>query len=276
MFVRLCASLLLTAMVSASTPTHAYPPRPRWDSDHKRLTTAEWLITPSLALGSLGVRFLGPRPRLTWEGGVLFDEVLYLAIAPQKHRPWRTIADVSHVGFATSIAYRVIDDLLIVGASYDAWDVGWQMFGMDLQAATIIATSLWLPQLLIGRERPILRNCGDEARASNKCDADNPERNRSFWAGHPALAVATAGMTCSHHARLQIYGGGFPDHFACGATIALATFTTAARAIAGYHWPSDVLLGVVVGNVAWLVPVAVHYGFTDHPRAGSSKERRMP
>ena len=261
MCVRLYAFVFAVLAALIPAPVSAYPPQPQWDSSWTKLTPAEWVITPTLALGSLGVRFLGPRPKLTWQGGILFDEPIYEALAPAEHARWRTIADVSHVGFAASIAYRVIDDLLIVGASQDAWDVGAQMFGMDLQAATIVATSLWLPQLLIGRERPIVGNCDREDLASNKCDTDNPERNRSFWAGHPALATATAGMTCVHHARLQHYGGGAPDRIACGATIAVAAFTAAARAIAGYHWASDVLLGLVVGNVAWILPAAAHYGF---------------
>ena len=224
------------------------------------LTSAEWIGAPALTLGSVAVRFLGPSHPPNWDGGILFDESLYLSVAPHRQKTWRTIANISHAGFASAMAYRLIDDLLIVGAAYDSWEVATQMLGMDLEAFTIIAATLWLPQLFVRRQRPIVGLCGDPEYAQNKCD-ENPERYRSFWAGHPAAATAAAGMTCVHHQRLKIYGDPIADGAACGVMIGLAAMTGVTRAIAGYHWPSDVLIGFAVGTLAWVLPTAIHYGF---------------
>lgn len=230
-----------------------------WDPQWRRVSDVEWGIIVGAGLTSASVRLFAPSPEpATWKGGIGFDEPLYDAVAPRRYWVWRAIANVSHVGFFGAITYRLVEDLAIVGGAFDSWDVATQMLGLDLAALSFIATTLWIPQIWIARQRPSLQNCDDPTRVANKC-GKNPERNRSFWSGHPAVATAYAGLTCTHHRKLAIYSdtGG---RIACGAMIANAAITGITRTIAGYHWASDVLFGFVAGTIAWLLPTAFHYG----------------
>ncbi len=258
--MRFCWCVAFILLISVcSTSASAQEPELRWDPQWNRVSAPEWAILTGAGITAASIRLFGPNPEPNWRGGILFDEPLYLAVAPENKTVFEIYGNASHVAFFGGIAYRLVEDLAVVGAGMESWDVAWQMLGMDLEAISIIATILWIPQLLIARERPVLMNCDHPTRVANKCD-DNPERNRSFWAGHPALTTAMAGLTCVHHSKLQIYGGGAGDKIACGAMIGAAVVTGIGRLVGGYHWASDVILGYIAGTAAWMIPTALHYG----------------
>ncbi|MEQ8277642.1 MAG: phosphatase PAP2 family protein [Deltaproteobacteria bacterium] len=124
---------------------------------------------------------------------------------------------------------------------------------------------MWTTQLFVGRERPHSRRCDEPGFEGGDlgCDSDDENnRYRSFISGHPALVVAAAGVTCMHHSRMPIYGGGVGDNLACASMIGAAATTGVLRDVSGSHHASDVMFGTALGLVAgWIVPSALHYGF---------------
>jgi len=116
-------------------------------------------------------------------------------------------------------------------------------------------------QVFVGRQRPEYNDrCADPA---EPCPSGS-ERFRSFIAGHPATVLTAAGLTCTHHAHMPLYGGGWGDTLACGLMIGAAGFTGATRVLAAKHYPTDLMLGFGVGTFAgFILPRLLHYGFSD-------------
>ena len=68
---------------------------------------------------------------------------------------------------------------------------------------------------IVSRERPYGQTCGttDLPSATNDCEGN--VRYRSFFSGHSAFTFMAAGLICVHHEKLDLLGGGLPDHIAC-------------------------------------------------------------
>lgn len=271
---RSISALLIATLVLWAAPAPAVEdPEPdaqskdtvAWDEDWERFRWWEYAASTTLMAAGFVAQFILPAPDSGPSGGVLFDEALYEALAPQKQSVWDTHALVSDVTFYGSMGYRAAD-ALIAGLAHDAWDVAWQMFMMDFESFSLIASSLWVPQYLgLGRERPIFTTCGESDRIGDECE-NNDIRYRSFYGGHPAVAMSAAGSTCVHHYFLPLYGGGAADVVACGAMLGVAAMTGVERVVAGKHWPTDVLVGWGIGAATgFLVPLSLHYGFDRDP-----------
>ncbi len=82
----------------------------------------------------------------------------------------------------------------------------------------------------------------------------SPDDDKSFFSGHSSTTAAVAfaaartvdlSADLAPAARVGLYGG----------ATALSATTAALRVAAGKHWPSDVIVGLLVGgSVGWLVP----------------------
>jgi len=105
-------------------------------------------------------------------------------------------------------------------------------------------------KLGVGRVRPLAYNpdprITDEERSSRYS-------RRSFPSGHTSGAFAGAMFTGQVYARMH------PDddarHWVRGGALTLATLTGILRVRAGHHFPSDALLGAIIGTVVgWAVP----------------------
>src|SRR5690606_18909789 len=89
-----------------------------------------------------------------------------------------------------------------------------------------------------------------------------------------ATVLTAAGLTCTHHAHLPLYGGGWGESMACGLMIGAAAFTGYGRLQSGKHYPSDLVLGLGLGTLAgWVMPRALHYGFAGSTRRQQKVER---
>jgi membrane-associated phospholipid phosphatase len=121
---------------------------------------------------------------------------------------------------------------------------------------------LWGAQVVVARERPFVAQCRADpeyAARTPDCHAQG-EWNRSFVAGHTAVGVAMASLTCLHHGHLPLYGG-FGDDLACGLSIGAAVVNGMGRVMTENHYTSDLLLGVGLGLFAgYVVPKTLHYG----------------
>jgi len=183
------------------------------------------------------------------------------------------------IGYIGTMAYRLIDSALLPGLVHDNWDVALQMSMIDIEAYAVVAAVLWGSQLAVGRTRPFVESCEEgtlDPEKIDKCDTvDSGNARRSFIAGHSAVAVTGAALTCLHHDRMPLYGSRAGDMAACGTHVAFATITTMSRALSENHYFTDTLLGISLGLVAgWIVPSALHYGFFDDDDDDTALDRR--
>lgn len=254
----------------------------RWKDEWHRVRPWQYPTTVGLTAFGFAARFAFDDPEPNWKGTIGIDQDILDAIAVRDD-PWRqNVIAISDITFVGSIVYRAIDSTMVPGYFNRNWDVAWQMSWIDAQAFGTIAAVLWGTQLYVGRVRPAGANCDDPDRPGNLCNIESAEYARSFIAGHPATAIAAAGLTCLHHGHMPLYGGGLGDKIACGVMIGNAAVNSATRVMSEHHYPSDLLFGAVLGLTAgWVLPTALHYGWGDDDEdpaetARLPKEERDP
>lgn len=250
----------------------------RWRDEWPEFRAWQYGTTALLLGGGIATRYLAPDPGPLWHGGILFDAPVADRLSI-RHEPARwTVAMLTDGMSFTLVGYRLIDSTLVPGLGHDEWEVAQQMTLIDLQAYAIVAATLFIPQALIGRDRPLLARCDDEQVRAHEpvCSPDHEHRYRSFFSGHVAMTTAAASLTCLHHANLPLYGGGAWDDVACASSIGLAVSVAIGRTITLNHWASDTLLGALIGvGAGYLLPAALHYGF-DGSGPGSSSAALVP
>ncbi len=255
-------------------------PRVAWDPRWRPVATWEYFVTGGVLLGSFAVLIAGPEPPDNWRGGTKFDDALGDGVRLDDPALADKAATVSDALYFGSMAYRLVDNLGVAGIGYGDWYLARQMAMIDLESFSVVAAAMFGSQVFVGRQRPEYNErCDDPA---DPCGSS--ARFRSFIAGHPATVLTAAGLTCTHHARLPLYGGGWGDTMACGLMIGAAGFTGATRVLAGKHYPSDLVLGFGLGAFAgFIVPRALHYGFSDEgyydrpqARAANTKPDHSP
>jgi membrane-associated phospholipid phosphatase len=252
--------LLLPAPARADAPL----PKLEWDPAWHRVRPWEYVAGPTLATGALVLRFVGPTADRNWQGGILFDNAVIDAIAVRGEGARHAIIRVSDGVFFGAMGFRLVDSALLPGLLHGSWDVSLQMSFIDLEAFAVVAVVLWGSQVFVGRERPYVAVCRSDpefASRENDCGPDD-DWNRSFIAGHPAVGVTAAALTCLHHSHLPLYGGGVGDDLTCGLMIAAAAANGMSRILAEKHYTSDVIFGTVLGLLAgYVVPKSLHYGW---------------
>lgn len=285
------AALFATLLVAATPdPTLLDPvemrysdPELKWDESWERFRWWEYVLTGVAVPGGLALRFFTKPPGETIKGDLLFDEPVEDLLLADTLATRNTAADAANIIFGGAMLYRAVDDLLVVGLGHGNGDVALQMSMIDLEAFGIVAAVLWGTQLFVGRTRPHSDRCGEPGIQDGDlgCASDNDNnRYRSFIAGHPATVVAATGVTCMHHSRMPIYGGGWADNMACISMIGASAATGVLRIVSGSHHATDVVFGTALGLVAgWIVPSALHYGFGERAmdtRLGSTRDEDQP
>jgi membrane-associated phospholipid phosphatase len=136
------------------------------------------------------------------------------------------------------------------GRSDDAVTLG-AMFG---EAALLTAGATYLTKVVAGRRRPFLYNedlSVEERYLIASTGSDKP--TMSFFSGHASAAFAAA--TFSSTVFQNAHGTSALSHLVWGSTLSLATLTAYARVKAGVHFPSDVIVGALVGGtIGYLIP----------------------
>jgi len=125
------------------------------------------------------------------------------------------------------------------------------MFG---EVALLTAGATYATKVLAGRRRPFLFNPSlgvDQRYEIASSGVDDPAA--SFFSGHSSGAFAAA--TFASTLFQNIHGRSAWSHLMWGSTLSLASLTAYARVKAGVHYPSDVIIGALVGGgIGYLVP----------------------
>ena len=268
--LRLTSLAVIAAVFPLPAPARADAPMPKieWDPAWHRVRPWEYVAGPTAAIGAMVLRFAGPTADRNWEGGILFDNAVIDAIAVRDHDARHAIILTTDIAFYGAMGFRLVDSALLPGLLHGSWDVGLQMSFIDFEAFGIVAIVLWGSQVFVGRERPYVRVCRSDpefAMREGDCSPDD-DWNRSFIAGHPAVSVTAAALTCLHHSHMPLYGGGVGDDLACGLSIAAAAANGLARVMSEKHYTSDLLFGIGLGLIAgYVVPKSLHYGWGSSP-----------
>ncbi len=252
----LCVAGVLTVSLPAAASEASVP---TWKWRHFQA----WEYGATAAALGIGfyLRFATPPPSANWTEGVLLDDWTERRFAiesvPQRERVKR-LTDVLFVG---SMAYRLVDSAILPLTVWRDPELALELSMIDLESFSFVALTLWGGQALFGRERPYASRCADAefAAAEGGCPERSVEHNRSFYAGHPAVVMTAAGLTCTHHAHLALYGGA-ADTIACGTLLGAAVVTGAGRAMTEEHHLSDVVIGWSAGAFAgFALPELLHY-----------------
>jgi membrane-associated phospholipid phosphatase len=269
--MRRCTALLsgLLAFGFASEASAEESIEWRW----RRFQAWEYAATAGALAGGFYLRFGAPSPGGDWRGGILFDDWVRDRTAVENVQNRRTVVGISDAFYLGSMGYRLVDAVFVPGVGWGNWDTALQLAMIDLEAFGFTAITLWGLQAMFGRERPYVERCPGYSEES--CDPDSPERNRSFYAGHPAVAMTAAALTCTHHAHLPLYGGGAGDTLACGVMLGAAALTGYGRAVTEMHYASDVFVGLGVGAFAgFALPELLHYAH-ERPKLQKADRGRL-
>jgi membrane-associated phospholipid phosphatase len=281
--MRTLVFLGILATASSAAAQEDEHPAVRWNEEEwGRVQSWEYGATAVLMGGAFFARFGIEHGPANWEGGILFDDAVIESLAVRGEPERANLFLATDISFFGSMAFRLVDSLLVPGVGYGDWDLGLQMSMIDLEAFAVVAAVLWGSQLGVRRARPYVSTCNEdpafrERNLDDDCDPQSGDTARSFIAGHTAVAIAAAGLTCMHHAHVPTYGG-VGDDLACGVMIAQAAFNGVGRVLTEKHYASDLAFAIVLGTAAgWLVP-ALHYdlGLGRPSITRSSRARQGP
>ena len=245
----------------------------RW----RRFQTWEYFATAAMLGGGFYLRFGAPHPDPDWKGGILFDDDIRERTAVQSVENRKLVTRMTDIAYFGSMGYRLVDSVFVPGVGWQNWDTALQMSMIDLEAFGFVAITLWGLQASFGRERPYVDRCGDPEFHANEggCRKES-EPNRSFYAGHPAVGMTAAGLTCTHHSYLPLYGGS-GDALACGVTLGAAVMNGFGRVLSEKHYASDLAVGFGVGAFAgFVLPRVLHYAHPTRPVLARESEDHEP
>jgi membrane-associated phospholipid phosphatase len=230
-----------------------------WNPKWARMRFPELVGTGIIAAGALPFAII-PSLGSSLNGRSAFDESARSALRLRSTIARNTARDVSDLLLTVSITYPFfIDALAAAYLKHHSPDVASQMVQMDLEAISVNAFLSSLISNLTGRERPYGRLCAADP-AHQSFDCSSTSRDRSFFSGHSSTAFTSAGLVCSHHLHLNLFGGGAPDVIACVTSLLAAGATASLRVMADQHYASDVLVGSTIGAaMGFGLPWLLHY-----------------
>jgi len=249
---------LARAQTNQPAAVRSVSPHLVWNEAWPRVRAWEYIATGSSYVGVLALELSGRPIQANWTGNFLFDFAARDAFGTRDASAlsiWKTVGDIP---FYSAMVFPAVDALLVAGAIRGNWDVAWQMIAMDLEAFALAVPLVYVTQYFVRRARPYTKDCGTPGGAPYGCS--NSAATQSFPSGHVALVATTAGLTCAHHSRLPLYGGGAGDVMACVTWASAAVLVGVARIAMNKHYVSDVLVGLGIGALAgYAVPVLLHY-----------------
>jgi membrane-associated phospholipid phosphatase len=231
----------------------------RWNPRWRKFGVGNYILTGVAAGASAASSFLPVTN--PWRRSNRVDEWgrRTLGVADYESAQWAR--DTSDLLLSVNLAFPFLVDSLIVGYWYRrSPEVATQTAWISLEAMAVATFLQGATSALMQRERPYGRDCGKTIPGDLPDCTDDASRYRSFFSGHTSMSFAAAAVTCTHHARLDLFGGA-ADGVTCGAAIGSAAAVALLRVAARKHYLSDVATGAVVGLASGFgVPQLLHYG----------------
>ena len=231
--------------------------RLRWAPSWGRFSVADGAITLAFAATGFGAKGQPSSESTRRVGGVLFDDAIAKASRDLDVGAFaRTGSDV--VGYALYGAPFVLDAGLLAGLRHRSPEVALQMALIDVEAMAVVVGVHGVVSLAIARERPYGAQCGGSL-AADSPDCIGDRRYRSFFSNHAVHAFNSAGLVCSHHLKLRLWGSGPADALTCATALAAASAVATLRVLGDQHYATDVIAGAATGALIGFGVPLLHY-----------------
>lgn len=272
------AALLCSTFASPAHAADAEPVAPEI-SQHRltwhwrRVALWEYLATAAVGASAVYVELRTEQPtQAKWKSPVWFDsqarDTLRLSSSEGREK---ASASSDYLSFGTQVWSYV--DASIVPLVSDDWnlDVAWQMTLINLQTSALTGLVTRSLYRTVARERPDVEPCRNDPEYHEMCFTGT---TTSFPSGHTAGAFAGAGLVCSHHLAMPLYGAFAADALACGVSASMAVSVAILRLQADRHYVSDVMTAALLGTATGLaLPTLGHYWFIEVPHGGDATSR---
>lgn len=242
----------------------------------RKFSTVDFVVTVAGAGLTLGAAIVKPRPQHSLSGPIGFDEDVRSALRADRLANRYIFRDASDVGLSLTVSWPFVGDALTTAWWYrGSREAAQEMALINLQTFAIVGALQGVTNVVVSRERPFGKDCGQGELPSDAIDCEGSFHYRSFFSGHSAFSFTGAALICAHHMENALLGGPW-DGVACAAGYAVAGTTATFRVVADVHYASDVLLGAAVGTlVGFGVPLLHyrHFGGGDRLRSDSARYR---
>ena len=266
--LRIIAALLLLTTPAAAVESDTSPHRLRWDPSWRRSNWIDYTASAAITGYALYLQFGVRKPTHgNWTRPILFDEEVEEATVAGSYGTRNKAAAVGD-GLFYGLQLLPFVDSAVTPLLFDHGndEVAWELEMMNIQATSTMFALARTGHRFVARERPDVTKCNGNPSFSETCFGGSYS---SFPSGHTAAAFAGAGLMCTHHTRLPLWGDPIADASACVVPLALAATTGATRLMAARHWATDVLAGAVLGfGTGYGMPTLLHYA----PLAGRSRD----
>jgi membrane-associated phospholipid phosphatase len=231
-----------------------------WRPEWRRAGLPEYVVTAGALSAYFAVRFVAAKSdEAAWRTPILFDAPVRDALRLQARGArdgTETAADV--LEYALLAQSFALDPWLAAGLARRSPDVGWQLFTISAQSHSLAMLLNATTKHLIPRERPYAQACIRDPSYHAACTEH--DRFRSFYSSHSSIAATSAGLACSHHTNVRLYGDSVADVAACAGTGLLALSVGALRIVSDEHWASDVITGQLIGfSIGYFLPTLLYY-----------------
>lgn len=234
------------------------PENLEWNPDWPRFHVAEYVASGVFLAGALASLAI-PADEERWTSVNSFDREMRLRLRLGDAQDRETARDASDVLLTLGINHLLFDTLVVAWWGHQSPDVAWEMAWISIEAISLNAMINGVVAGLTSRQRPYHERCADPYWGRTG-DCRQSKHYRSFFSGHTSTSFTMAGLVCSHHANLPLYGGGAPDVIACSTSMLFAGAVGTMRVVADQHYVSDVLTGAAVGLLTGLgLPWLLHY-----------------
>ncbi len=194
------------------------------------------------------------RPPLRWDSPILFDADARSAMRLSDAGARSTLETTAWVIWGAQVAYPVVVDVPYAWARYGS-AVARDLFWQDMVTLTIAGSIDLLIRDLSGRIRPDVYDCYTSGKPG--C-LEGVESTRSFPGGHLINSAAAAGLTCTQHLYMRLYGSPW-DAITCATTITASATVAVFRIMSDNHWATDQIVGGALGGLlGWGIPYVMH------------------
>lgn len=242
-----------------------------WNPKWRKVGLLEGLSLIPMGGALLAIELAWPPPEHPrWTGGIFFDGKVRSALVGHTYDTQKTARSIGDMLFMVGSVLPVVVDVGVTLAVHQEPDIALQILLIDLQSAAVAGLLSLTSEHSVGRGRPFVADCQPDGSVLD--DQGRPLVNhcskgyeaKSFYSGHAAATMASAGLTCLTHQRLPIFGGGAADVAPCVIMVGVSITTGVSRLVADMHWFSDVVIGWGIGALTgYVLPAAIHYGFSN-------------